>query len=75
MGSEAFTGAGFKNWKKGRERMKVHVGPVGSVHNKAREAATNLMNQNTHIETTVSKHYETSSYDISKMLNCINQVH
>ncbi|BBH09228.1 General transcription factor 2-related zinc finger protein, partial [Prunus dulcis] len=56
--SEAFTGAGFKNWKKGRERMKVHVGPVGSVHNKAREAATNLMNQNTHIETAVSKHSE-----------------
>ncbi|KAI5340365.1 hypothetical protein L3X38_019639 [Prunus dulcis] len=56
VGSEAFTGAGFKNWKKGRERMKVHVGPVGSVHNKAREAATNLMNQNTHIETAVSKH-------------------
>ncbi|KAI5312652.1 hypothetical protein L3X38_041825 [Prunus dulcis] len=27
VGSEAFTGAGFKNWKKGRERMKTHVGP------------------------------------------------
>ncbi|KAI5333068.1 hypothetical protein L3X38_023198 [Prunus dulcis] len=58
VGSEAFTGAGFKNWKKWRERMKVHVGSVGSVHNKAREAATNLMNQNTHIETAVSKHSE-----------------
>ncbi|XP_070662483.1 uncharacterized protein [Malus domestica] len=34
----------------------MHVGPVGSVHNKAREAATNLMNQATHIETAVSKH-------------------
>ncbi|KAI5338336.1 hypothetical protein L3X38_017607 [Prunus dulcis] len=58
VGSEAFTGAGFKNWKKGRERMKVHVGPVGSVHNKAREAATNLINQNTLTETAVSKHSE-----------------
>ncbi|KAM1393892.1 hypothetical protein ACFX2F_029997 [Malus domestica] len=56
VGSEAFTGDGFKNWKKGRERFKMHVGPVGSVHNKAREAATNLMNQATHIETAVSKH-------------------
>ncbi|KAI5322098.1 hypothetical protein L3X38_031170 [Prunus dulcis] len=55
MGSKAFTGAGFKNWKKMRERMKVHVGPVGSVHNKVREAATNLMNQNTHIETVMGK--------------------
>ncbi|KAM2549739.1 hypothetical protein TB1_014072 [Malus domestica] len=56
VGSEAFTGDGFKNWKKGRERFKMHVGPVGSVHNKAREAATNLMNQATYIEMAVSKH-------------------
>ncbi|CAN6722794.1 unnamed protein product [Malus baccata var. baccata] len=56
VGSEAFTGNGFKTWKKGRERFKMHVGSVGSVHNKAREAATNLMNQATHIETAVSKH-------------------
>ena len=56
VGSEAFTGDGFRTWKKGRERFKMHVGPVGSVHNKAREAATNLMNQATHIETAVSKH-------------------
>ncbi|CAN6578228.1 unnamed protein product [Malus baccata var. baccata] len=61
VGSEAFTGDGFtgdgfKTWKKGRERFKMHVGPVGSVHNKARETATNLMNQATHIETAVSKH-------------------
>ncbi|XP_050147382.1 uncharacterized protein LOC126622675 [Malus sylvestris] len=34
----------------------MHVGPVGSVHNKAREAATNFMNQATHIEMAVSKH-------------------
>ncbi|XP_050139269.1 uncharacterized protein LOC126615500 [Malus sylvestris] len=56
VGSETFTGDGFKTWKKGRERFKMHVGPIGSVHNKAREAATNLMNQATHIETAVSKH-------------------
>ncbi|CAL8169904.1 unnamed protein product [Prunus armeniaca] len=48
---------GLRIGRKG-ERMKVHVGPVGSVHNKAEEAATNLMNQNTHIETAVSKHSE-----------------
>ncbi|CAN6580303.1 unnamed protein product [Malus baccata var. baccata] len=34
----------------------MHVGSVGSVHNKAREATTNLMNQATHIETAVRKH-------------------
>ncbi|XP_034212953.1 uncharacterized protein LOC117625521 [Prunus dulcis] len=34
----------------------MHVGPVESVHNKAREATTHLMNQNTHMETAMSKH-------------------
>ncbi|CAN6715998.1 unnamed protein product [Malus baccata var. baccata] len=56
VGSEAFTRDGFKTWKKGRERFKKHVGPVGSIYNKVREAARNLMNQATHIETAVSKH-------------------
>ncbi|KAM2452021.1 hypothetical protein ACFX1W_009400 [Malus domestica] len=56
VGSEAFTRDGFKTWKKGRERFKMHVGPVRSVYNKVREAVTNLMNQATHIETAVSKH-------------------
>ncbi|CAN6568737.1 unnamed protein product [Malus baccata var. baccata] len=56
VGSEVFIRDGFKTWNKGRERFKIHVGPVGSVHNKAREAATNLMNQATHIETVVRKH-------------------
>ncbi|CAN6586744.1 unnamed protein product [Malus baccata var. baccata] len=36
----------------------MHVEPVGSVQNKAREVATNLMNQATHIETAVSKHFD-----------------
>ncbi|XP_020426595.1 zinc finger MYM-type protein 1-like [Prunus persica] len=63
VGSEAFTGDGFKNWKKGRERFKMHVGPVGSVHNKVREVAINLMNQSTHIETAVSKHFNQAHND------------
>ncbi|CAN6553287.1 unnamed protein product [Malus baccata var. baccata] len=69
VGSEAFTRDGFKTWKKGRERFKMYVGPVGSVHNKAREAATNLMNQATHIETAVSKH---SDQDRKAYRTCLN---
>ncbi|XP_034229325.1 uncharacterized protein LOC117638296 [Prunus dulcis] len=69
VGSEAFTGAGFKNWKKGRERMKTHVGPVGSAHTQAREAATNLMNQNEHIETAVNKHSEQAHMAYRTCLN------
>ncbi|XP_050119405.1 uncharacterized protein LOC126596788 [Malus sylvestris] len=69
MGSEAFTGDGFKTWKKGRERFKMLVGPVGSVHNKAREAATNLMNQATHIEMVVSKHSDQARKSYRTCLN------
>ncbi|KAI5340636.1 hypothetical protein L3X38_019910 [Prunus dulcis] len=55
VGGDAFSGVGFNNWKKGRERFSIHVGWVGSVHNQAREAAYNLMHQKGHIETTVIK--------------------
>ncbi|KAI5311293.1 hypothetical protein L3X38_000047 [Prunus dulcis] len=55
---DIFTMVGFNNWKKGRERFNIHVGPVGSVHNQAREAAYNLMNQKTHIETIEIKQIE-----------------
>ncbi|KAI5338278.1 hypothetical protein L3X38_017549 [Prunus dulcis] len=55
VGRDAFTGVGFNNWKKAKERFNLHVGPVGSVHNQAREVAYNLMHQTTHIETIVIK--------------------
>ncbi|CAL8119630.1 unnamed protein product [Prunus armeniaca] len=55
VGGDAFTGVGFNNWKKAKERFNLHVGPVGSVHNQAREVAYNLMHQTTHIETIVIK--------------------
>ncbi|KAI5342480.1 hypothetical protein L3X38_010355 [Prunus dulcis] len=51
VGGDAFTGVGFNNWKKAKERFNLHIGPVGSVHNQAREVAYNLMHQTTHIET------------------------
>ena len=55
VGGDAFTGVGFNNWKKAKERFNLHIGPVGSVHNQAREVAYNLMHQTTHIETVVIK--------------------
>ncbi|XP_070663959.1 uncharacterized protein [Malus domestica] len=55
--------------RKRRERFKMHVGPVGSVHNKVREAATNLMNQATLIETTVSKHSDQARKAYRRCLN------
>ncbi|CAN6694901.1 unnamed protein product [Malus baccata var. baccata] len=58
LGSDAFTGVGFKKWKNARECFDKHVGPIGSFHNKAREAASYLMNQKTHIEAVVIKQLE-----------------
>ena len=49
----------------------MHVGPVGSVHNKAREAATNLMNQATHIETAVNKHSDKARKAYRTCLNAL----
>ncbi|XP_021812318.1 zinc finger MYM-type protein 1-like [Prunus avium] len=55
VGGDAFSGVGFNNWKKGRERFSIHVGPISSVHNQARKTAYNLMHQKAHIETIVIK--------------------
>ncbi|CAL2233588.1 unnamed protein product [Prunus armeniaca] len=55
VGGDAFTKVDFNNWKKAKERFNLHIGPVGSVHNQAREVAYNLMYQTTHIETIVIK--------------------
>ncbi|CAN6572903.1 unnamed protein product [Malus baccata var. baccata] len=69
LGSDAFTGVGFKKWKNARECFDKHVGPIGSFHNKAREAASYLMNQKTHIEVVVIKQ---SEEECMKYRLCLN---
>ncbi|XP_034223751.1 zinc finger MYM-type protein 1-like [Prunus dulcis] len=54
-GSNVFTEKGFKNWRKGPENFRYHVGQVGSLHNKATQHCTDLMNQKQHVETIVIK--------------------
>ncbi|CAL8994453.1 unnamed protein product [Prunus brigantina] len=51
--SDVFTEKGFKNWRKGLENFRDHVGQVGSLHNKATQHCTDLKKQ--HIETIVIK--------------------
>ncbi|CAN6581607.1 unnamed protein product [Malus baccata var. baccata] len=67
--NDAFTGVGFKKWKNARECFDKHVGPIGSFHNKAREAASYLMNQKTHIEAVVIKQ---SKEECMKYRLCLN---
>ncbi|CAL8152879.1 unnamed protein product [Prunus armeniaca] len=54
-GSDVFTEKGFKNWRKGLENFRDHVGQVGSHHNKATQHCIDLMNQKQHVETIVIK--------------------
>ncbi|CAL2241821.1 unnamed protein product [Prunus armeniaca] len=54
-GSVVFTEKGFKNWRKGPGHFRDHVGQVGSLHNKATQHCTYLMNQKQHVETIVIK--------------------
>ncbi|XP_020426588.1 uncharacterized protein LOC109950855 [Prunus persica] len=54
-GSHVFTEKGFKNWRKGPDSFWDHVGQVGSLHNKATQHCTDLMNQKQHVETIVIK--------------------
>ncbi|KAM1840103.1 hypothetical protein ACFX1X_015078 [Malus domestica] len=58
LGSDAFTGVGFKKWKNARKCFDKLVGPIGNFHNKAREAASYQMNQKAHIEAVVIKQSE-----------------
>nr|XP_008378551.2 zinc finger MYM-type protein 1-like [Malus domestica] len=68
-GSDVFTEVGFQNWKHARACFKKHVGMVGSFHNKAVEAAGNLMNQKTHIETVLVKQSEEARMAYRTCLN------
>nr|XP_028946829.1 zinc finger MYM-type protein 1-like [Malus domestica] len=68
-GSDVFTEVGFQNWKHARACFEKHVGMVGSFHNKAIEAAGNLMNQKTHIETVVVKQSEEARMAYRTCLN------
>ncbi|XP_021810541.1 zinc finger MYM-type protein 1-like [Prunus avium] len=61
VGDDAFTGVGFNNWKKAKDRFNLHVGPVGSVHNQAREVAYNLMHQRQIIERFVGVQHVTDT--------------
>ncbi|CAN6718608.1 unnamed protein product [Malus baccata var. baccata] len=67
--SNAFIGVGFKKWKNAREFFDKHVGPIASFYNKAREAASYLMNQKTHIEAVVIKQ---SEEEYMKYRLCLN---
>ncbi|KAI5335555.1 hypothetical protein L3X38_025688 [Prunus dulcis] len=72
--SDAFTEMGFRNWKK-KDKIRQHVGPVGSVHNQSRQYCVDLMNQKQHIRTVLIKQSEQARIDyricLTASLDCV----
>ncbi|XP_020414126.1 zinc finger MYM-type protein 1-like [Prunus persica] len=72
--SDAFTEMGFRNWKK-KDKIRQHVGAVGSVHNQSRQYCADLMNQKQHIRTVLIKQSEQARIDyricLTASLDCV----
>ncbi|XP_020412787.1 zinc finger MYM-type protein 1-like [Prunus persica] len=72
--SDAFTEMGFRNWKK-KERLRNHIGGVGSVHNQSRQYCIDLMNQKQHIQTVLGKQSDQARIDyricLTASLDCV----
>ncbi|KAI5314487.1 hypothetical protein L3X38_043663 [Prunus dulcis] len=72
--SDAFTEMGFRNWKK-KDKIRQHVGPVGSFHNQSRQYCVDLMNQKQHIRTALIKQSEQARIDyricLTASLDCV----
>ncbi|XP_021829452.1 uncharacterized protein LOC110769732 [Prunus avium] len=72
--SDAFTEMGFRNQKK-KDKIRQHVGVVGSVHNQSRQYCVDLMNQKKHIRTVLIKQLEQARIDyricLTSSLDCV----
>ncbi|XP_034198219.1 uncharacterized protein LOC117613754, partial [Prunus dulcis] len=72
--SDVFTEVGFTNWKK-KDKIRQHVGGVGSVHNQSRQYCVDLMNQKQHIQTVLIKQSDQARIDyricLTASLDCV----
>ncbi|XP_020411107.1 zinc finger MYM-type protein 1-like [Prunus persica] len=60
--SDVFTEVGCRNWKK-KDKIRQHVGGVGSVHNQSRKYCVDFMNQKQHIQTVLVKQSDQALID------------
>ncbi|XP_016649731.1 PREDICTED: zinc finger MYM-type protein 1-like [Prunus mume] len=76
-GSDVFTEKEFKKWRKEPDNFRDHVGQVGSLHNKATQHCTDLMNQKQHVETIVIKQTDQARVNyrilLTTALDCTRQ--
>ncbi|BFG24985.1 hypothetical protein CerSpe_112590 [Prunus speciosa] len=72
--SDTFIEMGFRNWKK-KDKIRQHVGAVGSVYNQSRQYCVDLMNQKQHIRTVLIKQSEQARIDycicLTSSLDCV----
>ncbi|CAL9001959.1 unnamed protein product [Prunus brigantina] len=65
---------GFRNWKK-KDKIRQHIGGVGSVHNQSRQYCLDLMNQKQHIQTVLIKQSNQARIDyricLTASLDCV----
>jgi hypothetical protein len=71
FGYDAFTKKGFKNWKKGPEYFKVHVGKQNSAHNNARRHCEDFRNQKQSVSYAITCHEEKSHLEYEERLRAV----
>ena len=70
-GHGAFTKVGFKNWKKGPEYFKSHVGGPTSIHNNARRCCEDFRNQKQSVSYAITCYDEKSHVDYEVRLRAV----
>lgn len=70
-GYDAFTKIGFKNWKKGPEYFKAHVGGPSSIRNNARNCCEDFRNQKQSVSYAITCYDEKSHIDYEIRLRAI----
>jgi hypothetical protein len=58
FGHDAFTKAGYTNWKNAYHGLPIHVGGPISCHNRARAVSINMMNAKASVRHKVETHSE-----------------
>jgi hypothetical protein len=68
---DAFTKIGFKNWKKGPEYFKAHVGGPSSIRNNARNCCEDFRNQKQSVSYAITCYDEKSHIDYEIRLRAV----
>ena len=71
FGGDVFTKTGFKNWKKGPEYFRNHMGQTSSIHNKARAYCEDFRNRKQSVAYAITSHEEKSHIEYEIRLRAV----